>query len=76
LGSYKDNAQDRETRGRSNHAFGHRHGKAKLIASYVLEIRDLFDTGRYSFRQLGKIYGVDGKCVADIVDRKIWAHVA
>ena len=75
LGSYKDNAQDRENRNRGNHASGVNHGKNKLFPSQVHEIRDAYDTGRYSFRQLGKIYGIDPKSVADIVDRKIWNNL-
>lgn len=75
LGSKKDNATDRESRNRGNHAFGVRHGRSKLMPSQVLEIRDVFDTGKYTFKQLGKIYGIDGKSVADIVDRRNWTSV-
>lgn len=75
LGSYKDNAHDREIRKRGNHALGTGHGRNVLMQSQVHEIRDAFETGKYSFRQLGKIYGIDGKSVADIVDRKNWNHV-
>ena len=74
-GSKKDNAQDRETRRRGNHAKGTKHGRNKLFASQVLEIRDAFDTGKYSFRELGRIYGTDSKSIADIVDRKNWKHL-
>ena len=75
LGSYKDNANDREIRKRGNHAYGVKHGRNTLLPSQVYEIRDAFDTGKYSFRKLGKIYGIDGKSVADIVDRKNWNHL-
>ena len=75
VGSKKDNAQDRENRNRGNHAFGSNHGRSKLSVSQVRDIRDEFDTGKYSFQQLGKIYGVDGKSIADIVNRRNWHHV-
>jgi len=75
LGTHKDNAEDRETRVRGNHAKGTRHGKNKLLPSQVYEIRDAYDTGKYSFRQLGKIYGIDGKSIADIVDHKNWSYL-
>lgn len=75
LGTYKDNAKDRETRQRGNHPSGISHGRNVLLESQIYEIRDAFDTGNYSFRQLGKIYGIDGKSVADIVDRKNWKHL-
>jgi hypothetical protein len=75
LGSKKDNARDREARNRGNHVSGTKHGRNKLLQMQVLEIRDAFDTGKYSFRKLGKIYGINGKSVADIVDRKNWNHI-
>ena len=73
LGNYQDNANDRELRKRGNYANGINHGANKLLPSQVYEIRDAYDTGKYSFRQLGKIYGIDGKSVADIIDRKNWS---
>lgn len=72
LGTYKQNAVDRESRQRGNHAFGERHGRSKLSVDSVRKIREEFQTGKFSFRQLGKIYGVDGKTVADIVHNKLW----
>ena len=72
LGTYKDNALDRETRYRGNHVDGMRHGRNKLTSSQVLEIRDLYDTGKYSCFRLASIYDVDSKTVYDIVNRKIW----
>jgi len=74
-GSTKNNAMDREARNRGNHAYGTGHGRNKLLESQVFEIRDAFDTGKYSFRKLGRIYGTDGKSIADIVDRKNWKHL-
>jgi hypothetical protein len=75
IGSKKDNAIDRENRNRGNHASGVGHGRSKLSTSQVRDIRDEFDTGKYSFRQLGRIYGVDGKSIADIVNRLNWQYV-
>ena len=72
LGDYKQNAQDREQRNRGNHPFGVNHGRCKLTVDSVRKIRQDFETGKFSFRQLGKIYGVDGKTVADIVRHKLW----
>lgn len=72
LGDYKQNAVDREQRQRGNHAFGEKHGRNKLSVDSVRKIRKEFQTGKFSFRQLGKIYGVDGKTVADIVHNKLW----
>jgi hypothetical protein len=72
LGTYKNNAQDRERRGRGNHARGLTHGRVKLTPEDVFAMRSKYKTGEFSFRQLGKIYGVDGKTVNDIVCNKLW----
>jgi hypothetical protein len=74
-GDYKQNAKDRENRNRGNHVYGERHGRNKLSADHVLMIRKEYQTGKFSFRQLGKIYGVDGKTVADIVRNKLWQRL-
>jgi hypothetical protein len=66
LGTYKENARDREDRKRGNHSKGVNHGRSVLLESQIYEIRDAFDTGNYSFKQLGRIYGIDGKSVANI----------
>ncbi len=75
LGTYANNAQDREQRERGNHAKGTCHGRNRLSAAQVYEIRDAYDTGKYSFYRLGKIYGVNSKVIVDIVDRKIWSYL-
>lgn len=72
LGDYKRNALDREERKRGNHAYGVRHGRSKLTPEQVSQIREQYATQKFSFRQLGKIYGVDGKTVGDIVRNKLW----
>ena len=75
LGSHKDNAQDRERRQRGNHAKGSSHGRSKLSAEQVIEIRKLYNSGQYSCRKLGKMFGVDGKSIADIVNGRNWTHL-
>ncbi len=72
LGDYKQNALDREERKRGNHAYGVRHGRVKLKPEQVIQIRQQYATQKFSFRQLGKIYDVDGKTIADIVRNKLW----
>jgi len=75
LGTYKDNARDREERNRGNHAFGERHGKSKLTKEQVLKIRDLHDNEDMSCWSLGKQFGINSKSVRDIVNRKNWTHI-
>ena len=75
LGTYKDNARDRESRNRGNHAFGERHGRSKLTKEQVLQIRDLHDNRQMSCWSLGKQFGVNSKSIRDIVNRKNWSQV-
>jgi hypothetical protein len=75
LGSHKDNAQDRERRQRGNQPKGSASGRSKLSADQVFEIRKLYCSGKYSYRKLGKMFGVDGKSIADIVNGRNWTHL-
>lgn len=54
---------------------GERHGRAKLTREAVLEIRRLWESGLYSRREIGKIFGVTGGAVGNIVRRKTWRHI-
>jgi transposase len=58
-----------------NHAFGERHGNAKLREQDAREVRDLALGGVLSLRQIGKIFGVHYTTVADIKMRRTWSHV-
>lgn len=54
---------------------GENNGSAKLTEIEVLEIRRLYATGKYSQRQLGKIFGVSKTTIKEIVNRKKWKHI-
>lgn len=54
---------------------GENHGKAKLTKQEVLEIRNLYTTGKYSQSQLGKIYNISKSTVAKILNKKIWKNI-
>ena len=75
LGTSKDNAMDRVTRGRSNTARGVRQHLAKLTDDEVQEIRQLYSTGNFSQRALAARYGVQQKAIWGVVNLKTWTHV-
>ena len=75
LGTYKDNAKDREFRNRGNHAFGARHGRSKLTPDQVIEIRKLSAEENLTCSELGRRFGINHKSVQDIVTRKHWSHI-
>lgn len=89
LGSKKNNAQDRETRGRGNHATGVRHGRythpgqtagarngrAKLDEQQVSELlKKHFKQGRQK-ADLAREYNLSKTTVGYIVSGKLWPNV-
>ena len=54
---------------------GSKHVNSKLTEGQVLEIRRLYETGNYSQRGLGKMFGISQMHICDIVNRKKWTHI-
>ena len=72
-GTYKDNTQDAIRNEKM--AKGIAHGRAKLTEDNVREIRRLYATGEFSYRELGLRFGVSDRAIYMIVQRKTWKHV-
>ena len=66
LGTAKDNTHDAAIKGRLS---------TKMNPDKVKTTRELYKTGKYSTRALGKIFGVDGNTIWKIIHRRTWAHV-
>lgn len=67
---------------KSHYGKAHRvYSQRRLPAFHVLNpddvrmIRNLYETGSYSQSELGRKFGVSGKAVCQIVNRKTWASV-
>jgi len=58
-----------------NRIRGEKQWKAKLTASEVKEIRELYTQGGYSQPQLGRIFGVSHTQIGYVVHHKSWAHI-
>jgi hypothetical protein len=60
-----------------NHKFGvgSKNGRAKLTKDRVLEIRELYATGNYILKELGKEFDVSQAQISHIVNNKKWAHI-
>jgi hypothetical protein len=71
LGTQKDNVDDMMKKGRSAHAAGSSHGRAKLSEANVLDIRE--DQRRHV--DIAAAYGVSRGLISMIKARKIWAHI-
>ena len=87
LGTKKNNAQDREVRGRSNHASGKRHGcathpglhygeangRAKITEVDAWSIRDVFSCGKVTVEELAASFDLTETTVWNILHGKLWA---
>ena len=54
---------------------GSKNGNSKLSEKEVLEIRRLYKTGDYIYKDLAKIFGVHQVHIGDIINRKKWKHI-
>jgi len=54
---------------------GEAHGRAKVTADQVREMRRLFDAGSVGVMELGRRYGLNHKTVGQLVRRQIWRCV-
>lgn len=73
IGTYKDNAEDRKNRNRSNHPYGENNGRAKLTEIQVRGI--LQNPKELSQRKLAKIFGVSRTAIQVIQQGITWKHI-
>ncbi len=69
-----ENQRDRVKHGTAT--FGESTKRAKLTEAAVIDIRERFDSGEKSLRQLAAIHGVSRKLISDIVHRKLWKRTS
>lgn len=74
LGTKKDNARDRDIRGRANTLKGEQHGNSKLTELHIKSIRALDSTGM-SLKEVSEIFGISPSTAGKIVSRQAWKHV-
>lgn len=72
-GSQSENINDALARGRF--ALGVKHGRAKLNDAAVVSIRKMRQGGA-SMNEIARQFDITRPCVAQVVSRKTWAHVA
>jgi hypothetical protein len=77
LGTHADNMRDRDNKGRGGNVDtrGEKHGRARLTASQVIEIRRRYAAGGIFQYELAKEYGVSRQLIGFIVNRKLWSHI-
>jgi hypothetical protein len=73
LGTNADNIKDRDQKGRRAPPQGTKNGRAKVTSSDVLQIRELYANGAYTYRELGVRFGLSREGIGHIVRRERWA---
>jgi len=72
LGSKGDNNTDRKTKGRNSNRRGERNQSAKLNATSIKEIRELYAKGGISQRRLAEQFGVSQQQISCIIRGLFW----
>jgi len=73
--THQENVAHAISLGLRNHAHGEGIGNAKLTEEQVRRIRQLYVTGDKTMTELGTMFEVDRKTVAQVVHWKTWRHV-
>lgn len=73
LGTPKDNARDKESKGRGNQAKGEAAHLSKLKENEVLEIRAQY--GTIDPNRLCKMYGIARNTLDHVIARRTWKHI-
>ncbi|WP_367304246.1 HNH endonuclease [Demequina muriae] len=66
LGTAKENADDRQAKGRGKQPFGEDGPGAKLTKEQALEIKALIEDGSLSQRKIARMYGINQSNVSDM----------
>ncbi len=79
IGTYSDNLNDMVSKGRQRkietYKSGSKHCNSKFNDFEIIEIRNLYKTGRYSHRELARKYGVEKTTISYLLKRKTYKNV-
>jgi hypothetical protein len=72
LGTHLDNAHDKIKKGRDKHRFlyGDNHQNTTISDKDILRIRELYSTGKFTYKKLGKLFGCTFQHIGAIILRK------
>ena len=76
IGTREENVAEAVERNRVPHNFGETNGAATLIEDEVRAIRDGYEAGEFTQKELACSYNVSQQLISRIVTRKIWGHLA
>lgn len=69
------NPKCREKVPTSEQTQGSRHGKSKLTETDIIDIREAYENGSATQKELAQKYGVSQPLMSQIVNGKAWTHV-
>ena len=75
LGTHLDNMRDMRDRGRSGKCQGDDHGSAKVTRQQVHVIRQMWKPRAPENRIMAKTLGITSTQLANIANRRSWAHI-
>lgn len=75
LGSPADNMKDRNSKGRQVHLKGDTNGNSKLSVNDVLWIKEEYNKGGITLKELGKKFNVHKSTIHLIIKGRNWKHL-
>jgi DNA-binding XRE family transcriptional regulator len=74
-GTAAENIFDRDTKGRTARPKGEKNTNAKFTNIQVKAIRDLWEFGEHTQKELAKKFGVTCQTIANITNGRAWRHL-
>lgn len=75
LGTHQDNMADRNNKNRQSTTRGENNVTAKVTTSQVLQLRQMYASGKYTTRQLAVSFNLAKATVSGIIQRRSWKHI-
>jgi len=75
LGTHLENMQDMNKKGRRRDSAGEKNGQNKLTEKQVVKIYEMYHSGDYLQKEIGKIFGVDNATISRIIRGKRWSYL-
>lgn len=75
LGTYLDNAVDRDRKGRTGDLSGEKHGRSKLREADVLQIRRMRLSTEMTYHAIGSKFGISRQQIGHIIRGENWKKV-
>lgn len=75
IGTARDNARDRDAKGRHHNPAGEAHYRAGITEKEVIRMRALYESGECTQKDLCEEFGITCPHVWLVVNRKSWRHI-